>query len=253
MGETRAGILARLAEGEITAEEASKLLDRIGKDAPNREQEEESRPDDLGLQLETSTPTALQIIEQMGNMRGRDFERLIARLFQLRQHTDVTLTANNDQGADIICRSPDGKKVVVQAKRWKGTVGNSAVQEIIGALHFYDADVAYVVTNSQFTPQAKGLADKAGVILINYTLLAGWIKEAFPQDAAEQVQLGSLPTFAATPLRSTPAKTSAPQSYGHRHRRRQARQVHVPVQEEDHFWPLLVMLIVGIILFCLMM
>lgn len=69
-----------------------------------------------------------------------------------------------DQGADVIM-VVEGVKIVIQAKKYTGVVGNAAVQEVFAAMQFYDADYAMVVTNSRYTPAAQTLATKIGVEL----------------------------------------------------------------------------------------
>ena len=64
---------------------------------------------------------------------------------------------SNDYGADLVMKK-HGKVTVVQAKRYKNTVGNSAVQEIVAAKAYYKADKCMVVTNSYFSKNAKNLA-----------------------------------------------------------------------------------------------
>ena len=61
----------------------------------------------------------------------------------------------------------DGKKIVVQAKRYSKDVGIKAVQEVIGAKSYYNADEAWVVSNRYFTKAAKDLAQKGNVLLVD--------------------------------------------------------------------------------------
>jgi restriction system protein len=65
-----------------------------------------------------------------------------------------------DQGADLLVKK-DGRKIAIQAKRYTGSVGNEAVQEIVGALEFYGADEGWVITSGTFSPSARALAQKA--------------------------------------------------------------------------------------------
>ncbi len=65
--------------------------------------------------------------------------------------------AAGDFGADLILKKVD-KKIVVQAKRYSKNVGISAVQEVVGSKAHYNADEAWVVTNSGFTEAAIDLA-----------------------------------------------------------------------------------------------
>ena len=77
-----------------------------------------------------------------------------------------------DQGADLIAKR-DGRTIVIQAKRYQGSVGNRAVQEVVGAVSFYGADEGWVITSGSFTPSAKALAQKNGVKLIDGHTLRG--------------------------------------------------------------------------------
>lgn len=100
-------------------------------------------------------------------MSGIDFELYVSGLLSQLGFTDIRGTpTTNDQGADLLGKK-DGKTVVIQAKRYAGPVGNSAVQEVVGAQHYYSGDEGWVVTNSTFTRSAKELAQRTGIRLID--------------------------------------------------------------------------------------
>jgi restriction system protein len=69
----------------------------------------------------------------------------------------------------------DGKKIVVQAKRYSKDVGIKAVQEVMGAKSYYQADEAWGVSNSYFTKAAKELAQKGNVLLVDRDTLIDFI------------------------------------------------------------------------------
>ncbi len=119
-------------------------------------------------------------MDEIATMSGTEFERFLARLFSRMGYTDIRLTPANDQGGDILCVSPSGTSIVVQAKRWSGTVGNSAVQELLGAMVHYDRPEGIVVTNSTFTIAARELANKARLVLCDGTWLAEQINRFLP-------------------------------------------------------------------------
>ena len=97
-------------------------------------------------------------------MTGIEFEELLKTYFQS-QGYKVTLTpASHDYGADLIL-SRKGEKIAVQAKKYTGKVGIKAVQEISGAVPYYGADRAMVITNSYFTASAVQLAESNAVEL----------------------------------------------------------------------------------------
>lgn len=105
--------------------------------------------------------------EDCSSMSGIDFELYVSGLLSQLGFTDIRGTpTTNDQGADLLGKK-DGKTVVIQAKRYAGPVGNSAVQEVVGAQHYYSGDEGWVVTNSTFTRSAKELAQRTGIRLID--------------------------------------------------------------------------------------
>ena len=75
-------------------------------------------------------------IDEVDEMTGIRFERFIETLFERLGYKNIRMTPQSgDYGADLIADTPDGKRMVIQTKRWQGNVGISAVQEIL-ALSF---------------------------------------------------------------------------------------------------------------------
>jgi restriction endonuclease Mrr len=99
-------------------------------------------------------------IREIERMSGLEFEQFLAGLFAKLGYTAIQLTPVNDQGGDVICKSPSGVRTVIQAKRWSKPLGNNVVQEVLGAMLHYDCEAGLVVTNSVFTPAAIELASK---------------------------------------------------------------------------------------------
>ena len=132
----------------------------------------------------TITPTPVSFLtsnrkEQLAyvnTMTGEEFEVFVAGLFkQLGYETTLTQTSG-DYGADLILER-DFLKIVVQLKRLSSSpVSLKAVQEALGAKYYYNADSAWVITNSSFTKSAIELAEKSNVRLFDknklFTLMA---------------------------------------------------------------------------------
>lgn len=103
-------------------------------------------------------------IEQIDRMNGRTFEKYLEVLFE-RLGYRVELTKYvGDYGADLVTRK-EGVKTVIQAKRYKKSVGVKAIQEAVAAKGYYGCDAAMVVTNSTYTKQAMELARANNVTL----------------------------------------------------------------------------------------
>lgn len=103
-------------------------------------------------------------LKKIDKMSGRGFEQYLKAQFERLRYRVVLTEASNDYGADLILKR-GGKKIVVQAKRYDKNVGIAAVQEVIGAVAYYDADEAMVVTNQYFTKNAYNLARQNNVTL----------------------------------------------------------------------------------------
>jgi hypothetical protein len=93
-------------------------------------------------------------------MTGLEFERFLLRLLTKMDYRELQLTPVNDQGGDLVGVSPEGLRTVVQAKRWKNTLGIGVVQELLGAMLRYDCEHGLIITNSTFTDSARELAAK---------------------------------------------------------------------------------------------
>lgn len=104
-------------------------------------------------------------------MTGVEFEEHVAAKLRRRGFTNVTMTpTTGDYGVDIMARR-GGKLYAIQCKRYSGSVGVHAVQEVFSGSKKYKADRAAVVTNSCYTPNAKEMADDLGVSLWTLEML----------------------------------------------------------------------------------
>jgi restriction endonuclease Mrr len=123
-------------------------------------------------------PITMDDIDQMD---GTAFEQFLERLFERMGYAEIQPTPRtNDDGVDIVCRAPNGARVAVQAKRWTGKVGKSAVQEVYTGRTCDGCDEAIVVTNSQFTAEAHATALKCRVTLHDRRWLREQIKKYLP-------------------------------------------------------------------------
>ncbi|MBS3118495.1 restriction endonuclease [Candidatus Woesearchaeota archaeon] len=100
-------------------------------------------------------------------MSGLEFEKFIASCFKKKGYNLKITKATGDQGADIILEDKKGVLIAVQIKKYVGSVGNKAVQEVVASMKFYDCDKAMVITTGTFTKSAFELASKNGVQLID--------------------------------------------------------------------------------------
>ncbi len=96
-------------------------------------------------------------ISRVDKMSGEQFEEFLKYNFEKFGYKVSLTPKSGDYGADLVCQK-DGQTLIIQAKRYNDKVRNSAIQEIVAAKAYYNADKCMVVTNSYFTEPAKELA-----------------------------------------------------------------------------------------------
>ena len=105
-------------------------------------------------------------IEDIDKMEGTEFELYLKKLFEKMGYSVEKTPNTSDHGADLIL-SKSGEKIAVQAKNWKNSVNNKAIQEVHTSLIVYKAQRGMVVSSSDFTSGAIILADLVRVELWN--------------------------------------------------------------------------------------
>lgn len=137
-------------------------------------------------------------IQRIDRMSGREFERFLKQLLEHVGYRKVQLTGVNDFGADLTCTDDAGIRIAVQAKRQKQNVGVQAIQEVAGAMRFYNCSIGCVITNSFFTQPAKAMvANDHGLRLFDRSWLTEQIRRHFatelpPFDENEFRQIGAI-------------------------------------------------------------
>lgn len=127
-------------------------------------------------------------IDLVDGMDGIEFEELCGTLFEGLGYRVTMTPVTGDYGADLVCERP-GDRLIVQAKRYDGTVGEEAIQQVAAARAHYVGDRALVVTNSHFTRHAVSLAATNGVELWDRDALVGYLAQQAAQPASMGVAL----------------------------------------------------------------
>lgn len=109
-------------------------------------------------------------------LSGEDFEKFLYYFYKKHGYRVRLTPITHDFGADLVIKF-HGKRIVVQAKRYKERVGIKAVQEVIGSMAYYKAKQGMVITNSYYTQSAYVLAKSNGITLIGRNALIHMINE----------------------------------------------------------------------------
>lgn len=107
-----------------------------------------------------------------------EFEEAVAELCRRDGCWDVEVVGGaGDLGADVVARTPDGRLLVMQCKRYGDTnrVGSQDMQRFGGTCFtVHGADVAVMVTTSDFTAPALEYAEQCGIVCVNGPDLQRW-------------------------------------------------------------------------------
>lgn len=97
---------------------------------------------------------------------GEEFELYLQNLFRELNYKVKHCGKSGDQGGDLIVKKGN-ITYVIQAKYYAHKLDNTPIQEVVGAIRFYNANRGVVITNSTFTKKAIELANTNRIILIN--------------------------------------------------------------------------------------
>jgi HJR/Mrr/RecB family endonuclease len=121
---------------------------------------------------------AIGVMAAMDAMHGRTFEQHIAKLLVRDGCTNVVIQGGQgDRGVDVIGLTADGRRLVVQCKRYAPylTISSPAIQKFIGSAKvLYSAEVALFVATCPFTPDALRLAAETGITAVHRGMLEEW-------------------------------------------------------------------------------
>ncbi|MEU6441876.1 restriction endonuclease [Streptomyces sp. NPDC047046] len=106
------------------------------------------------------------------------FEEAVADLCRRDGCQDVEVVGGaGDLGADVLATAPDGRRVVIQCKRYAPThkTGSQDLQRFGGTCWtVHGAQLAVLVTTSTFTDPAKDYAEFCGIRLVDGAELEAW-------------------------------------------------------------------------------
>ncbi len=120
----------------------------------------------VGVLRGARTPTAREdpaLANQA--MSGTEFEDHVARIARSSGAAVMMTAVTGDFGVDLVVgRRPN--RLAIQCKRQSRPVGSGAVQEVVAGAVMHDCAHTMVVTNHDFTPAARRLAERHGCVLV---------------------------------------------------------------------------------------
>jgi restriction system protein len=119
---------------------------------------------------ETDVLSELDQRPNLMELTPKEFESLITNLFQKMGLETRQTQASRDGGVDCVAFDPRpifGGKVVIQAKRYKNTVGVSAVRDLFGTMQNEGASKGILVTTSGYGKASFEFAEGKPIELLS--------------------------------------------------------------------------------------
>lgn len=121
---------------------------------------------------------AVETVADYDALTPEAFEEAIADLCERDGCAGVDVVGGSgDLGADVVAVAPDGRRVVIQCKHYGEShrVGSQDLQRFGGTCFtVHEADVAVLVTTSDFTTPAVEYADRCGIVCVDGEALQAW-------------------------------------------------------------------------------
>lgn len=132
---------------------------------PGKKKRKKTSPDEVCTTKSVISDRSMESNDP-SNLPPYEYEKFVAKnLLERGYHNAEVTQQSNDFGVDILAVNSEGWRIAIQCKRYQGSVGISAVQEVLTGREYYNCDLAAVYTTGSYTQQAISLARKVHVKL----------------------------------------------------------------------------------------
>ncbi|MEU5403411.1 restriction endonuclease [Streptomyces sp. NPDC005963] len=133
-------------------------------------------PEPMSYEPEIRSPQAEP--SDFAAMDPAAFEVAVGALCERAGCVDIEVTGGaGDLGADVLATAPDGRRMVIQCKRYgpANKVGSQDMQRFGGTcFSVHGAQIAAVVTTGEFTAPAREYAEQCGIVCFDHEALTAW-------------------------------------------------------------------------------
>lgn len=117
-------------------------------------------------------------------MTPSEYEQIVAQYFDNLGYKTKVTSQGNDYGVDVF--GTKGKsKIAIQAKMFGGCsrkINRQMIMELHGAKDYFECDTAFIATNGEIISNAKEVADKLKIRIINIPAIGKVIKKKENKD-----------------------------------------------------------------------
>jgi restriction system protein len=110
--------------------------------------------------------------DRLYDLSPREFEQYVARLFRHKGYRVKLRGRSGDQGVDLELAQHDGRRAVVQCKRYQRTIGPDVVRDLYGTMMHEGVAHAFLVTTADISEASRQWAAGKPITLIDGQALA---------------------------------------------------------------------------------
>ncbi len=106
-------------------------------------------------------------IDELYALSPRAFEEYVAQLFRQKGYVVTLRGRSGDHGVDLELMQANGRRAIVQCKRYRSAIGPDVVRELYGTLMHERAARAFLVTTADISDAARRWAQDKPITLID--------------------------------------------------------------------------------------
>lgn len=106
-------------------------------------------------------------LDELYALSPGDFEKYVGTLFRRKGYKVALRGKSGDHGVDLEIVGQDGRRAVVQCKRYQNTVGEEIVRELFGTMIHERSMRGFLVTTAEISSSAKAWAQGKPITLID--------------------------------------------------------------------------------------
>jgi len=129
-------------------------------------------------------PFAFNHVGQLQALSPAAFEGFVARIFRQKGYQVTRRGGRGDRGVDLELLKPDGKRAIVQCKRYRSKIGPEIARELYGTLIHEGAAHAFLVTSAEISQATRRWAQGKSMTLVDGVALLEIAAELYTQTPA---------------------------------------------------------------------
>lgn len=126
--------------------------------------------------------------EELDSLAPREFEELVASIFSSEGYGINITSPTRDGGVDVFAERLNNLELpdrwIIECKHYKKDrpIGVEIVRQLVGVKSVLNSRNAALVTTSRFTKDARSIAERAGVDLVDRQKLLNWVENTTKAD-----------------------------------------------------------------------